>query len=218
MKLTHLLRGLLASAFLAAALPHAATAALVTEAGDAGQTLAGAQVAGAIPPLTDISGSLSAEPGNGPDYVDMYRIYIPGGRFFASTGAGDPGLIADPVLFLFDASGAGVAMDDESGGNAQASLSTGILNTGFYYLAIAFAGLEPLDSGSSSIFDVVGSGAVLSLAALDSWFGTPIAIDPAIEGRYAITTAVVPLPGTLLLVILGLAALRAAPRSGGRRT
>lgn len=217
MKLTHLLRGLLASAFLAAALPHAASAALVTEAGDAGETLAGAQAAGSIPPLTGIRGSLSAEPANGPDYVDMYRIFIPGGKFFASTGAGtDPGLIADPVLFLFDASGAGVAMDDESGGFGQASLSTSHLNTGFYYLAIAFAGLEPWHAGGS-IFDVFGGGAVLSLAALDSWFGSPFAIDPAVEGRYEIATSLVPLPGTLLLAVLGLVALRAAPRCGGRR-
>ncbi|MFN0183503.1 MAG: hypothetical protein ACKVQR_06750 [Aquabacterium sp.] len=219
MKLTHLLRGLLASVFLAATLPHAALAALVTEVPDAGQTLGAAQDATVVP-LTGINGTLSAEPSAGPDFVDMYRIFIPGGggRIFANTGPGtDPALVADPVLFLFDALGMGVAMDDETGGFGQASLTTGILNGGFYYLAIAFAGLEPLDAGGNPIFDAFGGGGLLSVLGLDSWFGTPFAIDPSVEGRYSITTSVVPLPGTLLLVVLGLAALRAARKSDSRR-
>lgn len=218
MKVNHLLRGLLAT-FLAAAVHCSASAAVVTESADAGQTLAGALDATAGS-LSSINGALSAEPSSGPDLVDMFRIFIPGGggRVFANTGPGtDPALVADPVLFLFDALGVGVAMDDETGGFGQASLTTGILNGGFYYLAIAFAGLEPLDAGGNQIFDTFGGGGLLSALGLASWFGTPFAIDPSVEGRYSITTSVVPLPGTLLLVVLGLAALRAAQKSNSRR-
>lgn len=215
----HRLRKLFAALALGASLIGSATAALFTEIPDAGQTIGTANNAAVVSPLFGIRGTLSNEPSAGPDLVDMFRVSIPtGARFFANTGPGtDPALIADPVLFLFNALGVGVAMDDESGGFGQASLSTGVLTGGIYFLAIAFAGLEPLDSLGNPIFDTFGSGGLLSALALASWFGSPFSLDPSIEGRYAIATYYVPLPGTLLLVLVGLAALRTTRKSRSRR-
>ena len=215
MNAIHHLRSLLAATVLGAAFIGTAAASVFTEVPDAGQTIGAANDASAVSPLFGITGTLSNEPSAGPDLVDMFRVSIPiGASFFANTGPGNaPSLIADPVLFLFDAFGFGVAMDDETGGFGQASLSTGSLSGGIYYLAIAFAGLDPLDNLGNPIFDTFGNGALLSALALDSWFGSPLSQDPSIEGRYSITTYYVPLPGTLLLAVIALAALRTTRKS-----
>jgi hypothetical protein len=148
---------------------------------------------------------LSAEPAT-LDYVDMYRLGLETIRFSASTGPGtDPALIADPVLYLFDAAGMGVAMDDEGGGFGQALLRlAGSMLSGDYYLAIAYAGVEAIDALGNSIFDAFGTGAVNAGAgALSSWIGGPFSPDPALVGDYEVAVRV-PEPGTLALVALGL--------------
>jgi len=180
---------------------------VVTEAGDAGDSLATAFDA-RQPGHLRIVGGLSAEQSS-LDYVDMYRLNLDTTMLQASTGAGnDAALIADPVLFLFDAAGMGVAMDDEGGGFSQALLR--LLNTpliGDYYLAIAYAGLDALDAMGNSIFDTFGTGAVSSSAgALASWFGEPLSINDAVQGRYDVSLRV-PEPGTWALVALGLVPL-----------
>lgn len=213
----HRLRKLLAALAIGASLIGSAQAALFTEIPDAGQTIGAANNATVVSPPTSIRGRLSNEP-SPLDWVDMYRLSIPtGARFYANTGPGtDPALIADPVLFLFDGLGMGIAMDDESGGFGQASLSTGVLGGGIYFLAIAFAGLEPLDTNGDPMFDVFGAGGLLSSLSLGSWFGVPFAGDPSTEGRYLIASHYVPLPGTLALVVLGFVALRATHKSRSR--
>jgi MYXO-CTERM domain-containing protein len=94
-------------------------------------------------------------------------------------------------------------MDDASGGNAQAfmQLLSG-LPAGDYYLAIAFAGMEPLDGGGNPIFDTFGSGALSSPQPLASWFGSPFAIDPGIVGDYQLGVQSVDEPATPLLAAL----------------
>jgi hypothetical protein len=109
------------------------------------------------------------------------------------------------VLYLFDAMGVGIAMDDESGGAGQAFLQTADLLPGTYFLAIAFAGVEPLDGNGGSIFDAFGSLAVLSTDPLASWLEAPFALDPSTVGAYSIEFSV-PIPGTLALALAGLLA------------
>lgn len=215
-------RYFLAAVLLAMCLFRPAHAAAVyTEVGDAGDAIATAQAAGSAGNGLTINGSLSLEPALGPDYVDIFSFFYGGGfPLQISTGSSfDPSKIADPVLYLFDSSGVGIAMDDESGGFGQATLLTS-LAAGTYYLAIAFAGVEPLDGLGNSIFDVFGSLAVLSTEPLASWLEAPFANDPSTVGAYSISIAAIPLPGTLLLLFGALAAAglssRARPRFRGQ--
>jgi hypothetical protein len=195
--------------------PASASLVAVAET-NAGDTTATAQD---LRPLGGglISGALSNE-GATLDWVDMYLVSAGTGKFYASTGDGlDLSLVADPVLYLFDALGRAVAMDDESGGNGQALIDIlSGLAEGDYYLAIAFGGVEPLDAGGNALFDVFGTGGVLSMDPLATWGGSPLAIDPGIAGRYQLAF-VVPAPGTLALTGLGLAALLGARRARAQR-
>jgi hypothetical protein len=187
----------------------AALALPVSEVGDAGDLLAGAQITSG--PLLEISGSLSRNP-NGPDptdYVDMYRIVITDPATFTVT---TNGTLSDPVLFLFNAAGEGVAMndDDPSGLNGAQSLIASLgggVTSGVYYLAIAFAGLEPFAASFAPLFDTFGSQSVLTVDALASWGGEPLATNLDIPGGYTISITQVPAPGVLLLVLLGAAGL-----------
>ena len=196
-----------AGSLVAASFLQPAIAAPVVETPDAGDTLATAQDVRAFGFELQISGGLSNET-TSPDRVDMYQVShgnYP--RFVASTAAG-PGLLDDPVLFLFNSSGVGVAMDDESGGFAQALIRlVSVLSQGDYFLAIAFAGMEAFDTNGASIFDTFGSGAVSSLNPLASWGGSPFALDPAVPGSYQLSVLNVDEPGTLVLVALALAAV-----------
>jgi hypothetical protein len=193
----------LAACFAMLASPAHAGPVSVIET-DAGDSLATAQDARNGYVNLMIEGTLSNEP-DSLDLVDMYRIDLLRCILGASTGLGfDTALIADPVLYLFDGSGMGVAMDDESGGNGQAFFKlVNQLQAGDYYLAIAFAGVEPVDANGNPIFDTFGTGAVMSMSALAGWIGSPLAINPGIIGDYQIAVDV-PSPGTLALVAGGL--------------
>lgn len=200
-----------------------ASAAIWAEVGDAGDLLPTSNLIFPDNPVTNVSaitGSLSANPADGPDYVDLFRFYIGDGTAFsAGTGdGGDPNLIADPVLYLFDALGKAVFMDDEGGGFGQAQLGalpTGY-GSGFYYLVIAYAGTTPLDGLGGDMFDAFGSLAVLSTDSLAGWTGGPFSPNFDLEGHYLISlTGVtnVPEPGTLLLLLsAGIIALRVQRR------
>ena len=116
---------------------------------DAGAALAGAQpveVAGGGV-LLRISGQL------GVDDVDVYQIHVcDPGAFGASTVGGS---FVDTVLYLFDASGRGVAMSDDAGG-AQSALSSMFMAgraPGRYYLAIASKGALPLSISGAWLFE-----------------------------------------------------------------
>ncbi len=210
---------LLSVALIALGIGRTASAAIWAEVGDAGDLLPTSNLIFPDSPVMNVSaitGSLSANSADGPDYIDLFRFYIGDGTAFsASTGDGsDPNLIADPVLYLFDAVGKAVFMDDESGGFGQAALGalpTGF-GSGFYYLAIAYAGTTPLDGLGANMFDAFASLAVLSTDALAGWTGAPFSPNFDLEGHYLITlTGVsnVPEPGTLLLLLsAGVIALR----------
>jgi hypothetical protein len=200
-------RLLVATLFAAASIGTASAAVIFTETTDAGNAIATAADTTALIGLSRIDGNLSLEPNQGPDFVDLFKVSTAtGGKLRARTGSGfDPALIADPVLYLFDAMGVGIAMDDESGGAGQAFLQTADLLPGTYFLAIAFAGVEPLDGNGGSIFDAFGSLAVLSADPLASWLEAPFAFDPSTVGAYSIEFSV-PIPGTLALALAGLLA------------
>jgi hypothetical protein len=209
----------LAACFAMLASPAHAGPVSISET-DAGDSLATAQDArnGYVSLL--ITGSLSNEP-NSLDLVDMYRIDLLRCILGASTGLGfDTSLIADPVLFLFDGAGMGVAMDDESGVNSQAFFNlVNQLPVGDYYLAIAYAGVEPMDAMGNAIFDSFDTGKVWSTSALAGWMGSPLSLNPSLVGAYQIAVDV-PTPGTLALAAGGLLFLirrqRVQPLQSGR--
>lgn len=173
---------------------------------DAGQTLATAQDLRTPSPYELlINGRLSNEPSS-LDRIDMYRISV-GHQSFLTWTTDDPGLVlADPVLYLFSSTGRGIAMDDESGGNGQAFMSLFLTSgLGDYFVAIAFAGMEPLDGLGNPIFDTFGSGAVLSADPLADWLAADglVPNDPGVLGAYSLNISV-PTPGTLVLAGLAL--------------
>jgi len=212
MKPLHRLRALLAVTLFGASLACSASPLVWTESGDSGETLATANDASGISPILGITGALSNEPNAGPDRVDLFRIDINNTSAFSALTIDDFSVIADPVLFLFDAAGIGVAMDDESGGNGKARLTMpSNLAPGTYFLAIAFAGMEPLDGNGDPIFDTFGDFSVLSASPLDSWGGSPFVIDPSVIGAYQIDITL-PETGTLLLASLAIALAARARR------
>jgi hypothetical protein len=186
------------------------------EMGDAGETIATAQ--STTEPVTSISGSLYSNP-NGPgqiDLVDIFRIAVGAPSFLRiTTGNGlAPNAIDDPVLYLFDQNGVAIVMNDDDGLNGAQSTITPLNSSylaGIYYIAIAFAGVEPLGTGGTSLFDIFGSFAVNSTDPLASWTGAPLSTNPDLNGSYTLTLKTVPVPSGLLLLmpcLLGLGALR----------
>jgi hypothetical protein len=112
-------------------------------------------------------------------------------------------------------------MDDESGGFGQAAI--GALPSGFgagyYYLAIAFAGVTPIDAGGFDIFDAFGSLAVLSTDPVAAFVGAPLTPDTAISGLYSIAitgASAAPEPGTLVLLAVALLSFAVAARARSR--
>lgn len=161
-------------------------------------------------PIQEITGNLDYFVG---DLVDMFGLYIgsPSG-FSATTAPWVAGsTIADPALYLFDSSGMGVYMDDDGdiGGFAQAAL--GALPAGFgsgwYYLAITFGGVQPLDTLGDPIF----SGSLVSANPVAGWDGSALGPNYDPVGAYKITLTGVPEPGTFVLMLAGLIALGFRP-------
>jgi len=100
-----------------------ALAAIYTESGDAGQTLASAQTV--APGTTQINGTL----GFGGD-VDLYRLDFStttAVTFYATSAV-------DPNLILFDAAGHGLWGDDDSGAGLDSQIVWNV-TPGTYYLA-----------------------------------------------------------------------------------
>jgi hypothetical protein len=121
--------------------------------GDAGNTLGTAvsvstETGG---PVGVIKGKLDGNSGGGlgeGDFQDMFKIYIehPNAFEILTVASGLP----DPMLFLFDKEGVGLAASNNSGGTFQSLLQAGDpdmplqLEAGIYYLAITSALSEAL--------------------------------------------------------------------------
>jgi hypothetical protein len=143
--------GFAVSAVLAA-LPPTARGQVWPEAGDAGNSAAGAQtITGAV--LTTITGSIGNK-----DDLDAYRFRITApATFSATTGTSGPG---DSMLFLFRNDGTPIAMNDDIGGtpnDTHSSLPAGnslyaTLPAGTYVFAVSVWNDHPTDSAGTILF------------------------------------------------------------------
>jgi len=182
-------------AFLAASPSHAVA---LIESGDAGETPNTAQVVPSGAALLEFLGGAL-----GDNDADLFQIFLTGGQTFSATTIsletlvdlpvnqllGAPtALLEDPQLFLFDAEGQGIYGNDDSFGSLQPTLlSDGFSpsQSGFYYLAIASAGYNPVSTngnifaaGTNDVLEPTGPGGELPLSG---FAGTS-----ATRGTYAI--------------------------------
>jgi hypothetical protein len=108
---------------------------------------------GAVGPSSTIEGFIAADnPNISPDQnkADLFKILIDAdGTFTAATEGRDPNRgdrepypIEDPVLYLFDSTGALITFDDDSGPDYQ-DFITQFLTAGNYYLGITKYGHSP---------------------------------------------------------------------------
>jgi hypothetical protein len=153
--LRHLRRRVAMAGLFAAGLAPAAAApaASVTwaEVGDAGQTLATAQVT--VGNLTDSLVAITGNISSASDH-DLFEIRITNGATFSATTVATPGTLDDNQLFLFNSAGIGVYANDDSGGlganYARAALPAGgaptTLTPGLYYLLIDASLSYPVSS------------------------------------------------------------------------
>lgn len=227
MKLRNLV-GVVALGALLASVPASATWIEV----NAGQLTGSADVTTGSGSLNAIEGRLDYDLDTSTWDIDLYRISItnPLG-FSAQTTLVNPGsFMADPVLFLFSADGFGIFLnDDESNSSLQSLLSGGLFGPtlpGIYYLGIAWSFSDPL-SDLGSIFPlyelglatdgVYGPSGTGGAGPLTSWLpGGPSNFDLGSNYRILLTgasaAAVVPEPGTALLLAVGALALFARRR------
>lgn len=148
------------------------------ELGDAGDLLHIAQAPCQVGPLTVITGT------NGANDVDLYKIQIDTPASFSASTCGGAGF--DSQLFLLDASGRGVACNDDSC-STQSNITNALVTTpGVYYLAISSYNIDPVSPGglifpntSSGQNGPTGPGGALPLLG---WTGTAAA-----GGAYTIT-------------------------------
>ena len=103
------------SLMLGACLVGTANAATYTEVGDTGDLVSTAQIPSGTGDLTHIYGML--EDFDGVEDVDLYRILITDPSQFSVAVASNLDADNDTMLWLFDADGRFVMMDDDAGGN-----------------------------------------------------------------------------------------------------
>jgi len=132
-------------------LTAAAGAQTWNEVGDAGQTLATANITTGSGPLTRINGTI----GNAGQDADIYCIRITNRATFTASTVGQTTL--DTELFLFDSTGRGVAFNDDlPGGTVTQSRITGqfVPAAGLYYLAIAGYNYKPASASGNIWLDM----------------------------------------------------------------
>lgn len=213
-KLTGLLAGLVCYGLSASV----AQAVMINEVNpDAGEVLATAQDttgSGAIQvSLDSISGALInlgtiAEP---IDDIDLYKILITDPAAFSVTVAASLSVDNDAMLYLFDAAGVQVLVDDDDGLGNLPQFNAGDLTDppsapGMYFLAINLFLTNP--------DDVVSDPPTLD----NGWFRDPVPFQtgPYTMSLTGVSTAVpppsIPEPGMLALFGLGLVGMGVARR------
>ena len=173
--------------------------------GDSGQLIGTAQVPTGVGPLSQITGVIP-----GPDDIDMYRLYIPNPGVFAAVSTG--GLpFGPPKMFLFDASGLGVAGYDDSTNGGTALSGTFVTSPGVYNLALSGFSY-PEDSLNQPIWSITGltdvERAPDGIGAANLLAGWSPSIVPFSPHGYTITltgAAYVPEPAGALVLLLGFA-------------
>jgi hypothetical protein len=117
-------------------------------AGDAGRFPDSAAVGQGSGPMTVIRGF-----GQSRDDIDLYKVCITDAASFMADTAGS--LQMDTQLFLFDANGRGVTLNDDFDSTVQSRLTASVvggLGNGEYYLAIAPQGCVPQDSSGQNLW------------------------------------------------------------------
>ena len=173
---TGAIRTLLVLLALVALFTTPGSAQVWIETGDAGQDIGTAQATVGTGNLTQINGTLESS-----DDVDMYCVQVgpsvdvPGLPVFALQCVVNQG----PNIFVFDANGYGIAMNETCQGGVKI-LTTNILPTGgpmTLYVAVAYYGKQPL-TGAGTIWQAglpgerAPDGSDPS-APLVGWLGTP---------------------------------------------
>jgi hypothetical protein len=128
---------------LLAVVAAAASAFPVVEIGDAGQTIASAQIVTGSGSVDSISGTFTSA-----SDVDLFKIHIATPGLFSATASSAPA--TDGLLFLFDSAGMGVVSRDDSvnvGANYGTLTSTFVLLPGDYFLGISLFDNLPGSSG-----------------------------------------------------------------------
>ena len=174
----------------------AAPAMAADEVGDAGETLATAQVVGNV---TIINGTL-ANLGTAPiDDIDLYQIFLSSPTTTTVTVTSNLTADNDSQLFLFDSAGVFLVVDDDSGPGLLPQLDpedfAGLL-AGTYYLGINLFNTDPILAGG----------------VLSGWNRNPV---PFQTGPYTINISqdgAVPEPTTWAMILFGFGATGLAMR------
>lgn len=206
--------------------------------GDAGNTLGTAISVGTETggPVNIIRGKLEGNAGGGGfvegDFQDMFRIYIENpADFMIETTWVDNGL-ADPMLFLFDREGVGIAASNNWGNGFQSRLSADDadmplqLEAGIYYLAITSAMSEALGHAGGVTGPMFGMTDPERLygqwGPIEDFSQSPLAgwadaTDTANYGSYEMLVhgvGSIPAPGVLSMLAIGALGLRRRRRQG----
>lgn len=103
------------------------------EVGDAGSTPSTAQAPVGAGPLASISGNV---PTSGD--LDIYLIRIVNEAAFSATTVGATPTLSDTQLFLLDATGHGVACNDDAGAGTRSTIDSSLVTAnGNYFLAVS---------------------------------------------------------------------------------
>jgi hypothetical protein len=193
---------LFATAAVAVLSTGMAGAAIYSEVGDAGSSLATAQAVGVG--ITAINGSIPAI-----GDVDLYSFWHTGGLFTADTFTGT---MLDSQLFLFDASGLGLWHNDDAAGGfdgLQSRISK-TLAAGPYYIGVSAFNYDPRSVGGlifpdSTSFEpdaVLGPTGPGGASPLSFWAATT-GSGTLGTGLYTISlsppTGVIPEPASLIV-------------------
>lgn len=156
----------------------------------------------------------------------MFQIFIDDPAGFSATTVGTPGTLVDTQLFLFNSTGFGVYAndDDPGGGTFGSTLPAGDPHSpttpGLYYLAISSFDLDPVSVGGlifpnsppTGVFGPTGPGGGDPISGWVGFgFGNGTYTISLTGARFA-SFASVPEPGTLPLLVIGLAGLVVARR------
>ena len=202
-----------------------ASAYIWFETGSAGDLPSTAQDTLGTGPLTEIIGNLDFNIVTDIWGVDLYRIQITDPVNFSAMTNGADNNVSDPALWLFDASGHGVYMNDDTAPAAPANLQStlppshlmGPVAPGFYLMGISWTFFDAISDTSNPLssifpdylnsFDTTGVYQGNNPDVLAGW--TPnTALRQDFASRYDIVltgaTFAVPEPGTMLLFGLAL--------------